>query len=196
MENNGVRDDRAYLTRVRERRTFRPSGRARTGWAGKSVIDKSTSNYDREKVQERLVKLAGGVALLRAQQALKGLTLDDSEEQIGVRIIERALEEPIRQISINAGVEGSIVVQKVCESNDKTYGYNARTDEVGGLGWPASSTTKVTRTVLQNASSIAGLLLTTPRRWSRRSLSPKATPLPCRAAAAWETCTEPDRPQG
>jgi chaperonin GroEL len=169
----------------------------------RAAIDKTTSDYDREKLQERLAKLAGGVAvihvgaatetamkekkarvedalhatraaveegivpgggvaLLRAQQALKGLTLDDADEQIGVRIIERALEEPIRQISYNAGVEGSIVVQKVRESNDKNYGYNARTDEYEDLvAAGVIDPTKVTRTALQNASSIAGLLLTT-----------------------------------
>jgi chaperonin GroEL len=169
----------------------------------RSAIDKTTSDYDREKLQERLAKLAGGVAvihvgaatetamkekkarvedalhatraaveegivpgggvaLLRAQQALKSLTLDDSDEQIGVRIVERALEEPIRQISVNAGVEGSIVVQKVRESQDKNYGYNARTDEYEDLvAAGVIDPTKVTRTALQNAASIAGLLLTT-----------------------------------
>jgi chaperonin GroEL len=169
----------------------------------RAAVDKTTSDYDREKLQERLAKLSGGVAvihvgaatetamkekkarvedalhatraaveegivpgggvaLLRAQAALKGLTLDDSDEQIGVRIIERALEEPIRQISYNAGVEGSIVVQKVRESNDKNYGYNARTDEYEDLvAAGVIDPTKVTRTALQNASSIAGLLLTT-----------------------------------
>jgi chaperonin GroEL len=171
----------------------------------RSAIDKTTSDYDREKLQERLAKLAGGVAvihvgaatetamkekkarvedalhatraaveegivpgggvaLLRAQAALKGLVLEsaDADEQIGVRIVERALEEPIRQISINAGVEGSIVVQKVRESQDKNYGYNARTDEYEDLvAAGVIDPTKVTRTALQNASSIAGLLLTT-----------------------------------
>jgi chaperonin GroEL len=79
-----------------------------------------------------------------------------------VRIIERALEEPIRQISYNAGVEGSIVVQKVREAKDKNYGYNARTDEYEDLvAAGVLDPTKVTRTALQNASSIAGLLLTT-----------------------------------
>jgi chaperonin GroEL len=169
----------------------------------RAAIDKTTSDYDREKLQERLAKMAGGVAvinvgaatetamkekkarvedalhatraaveegivpgggvaLLRAQAALKGLTLDDADEQIGVRIIERALEEPIRQISINAGVEGSIVVQKVRESKEANYGYNARTDEYEDLvAAGVIDPTKVTRTALQNASSIAGLLLTT-----------------------------------
>ena len=68
------------------------------------------------------------MALLAAQQALKGFTLEgaDADVQIGVRIIERALEEPIRQIELNAGIEGSIVVEKVCNAEDKNYGYNAR----------------------------------------------------------------------
>ncbi|MBW3571060.1 MAG: chaperonin GroEL, partial [Gemmatimonadetes bacterium] len=171
----------------------------------RAAIDKTTSDYDREKLQERLAKLAGGVAvihvgaatetamkekkarvedalhatraaveegivpgggvaLLRAQKALKGLTLEgaDADEQIGVRIVERALEEPIRQISINAGVEGSIVVQKVRDADDQNYGYNARTDEYEDLvAAGVIDPTKVTRTALQNASSIAGLLLTT-----------------------------------
>jgi chaperonin GroEL len=169
----------------------------------RAAIDKTTSDYDREKLQERLAKMAGGVAvihvgaatetamkekkarvedalhatraaveegivpgggvaLLRAQQALKNLTLDDADEQIGVRIVERALEEPIRQISTNAGVEGSIVVQKVRESKEANYGYNARTDEYEDLvAAGVIDPTKVTRTALQNASSIAGLLLTT-----------------------------------
>ncbi|HST59633.1 MAG TPA: TCP-1/cpn60 chaperonin family protein, partial [Longimicrobium sp.] len=166
-------------------------------------IEETTSDYDREKLQERLAKLAGGVAvihvgaatetemkekkarvedalhatraaveegivpgggvaLLRAQAALKSFTLDDSDEQIGVRIVERALEEPIRQISTNAGVEGSIVVQKVRDSKEANYGYNARTDEYEDLvAAGVIDPTKVTRTALQNASSIAGLLLTT-----------------------------------
>ncbi len=169
----------------------------------RAAIDKSTSDYDREKLQERLAKLAGGVAvihvgaatetamkekkarvedalhatraaveegivpgggvaLLRAQQALKGLKLDDSDEQIGVRIIERALEEPIRQISQNAGVEGSIVVEKVRGNESRSFGYNARTDEYEDLVQAGViDPTKVTRTALQNAASIAGLLLTT-----------------------------------
>jgi chaperonin GroEL len=169
----------------------------------RAAIDKTTSDYDREKLQERLAKMAGGVAvihvgaatetamkekkarvedalhatraaveegivpgggvaLLRAQAALKGFTLDDADEQIGVRIVERALEEPIRQISTNAGVEGSIVVEKVRNSKETAYGYNARTDEYEDLvAAGVIDPTKVTRTALQNASSIAGLLLTT-----------------------------------
>jgi chaperonin GroEL len=169
----------------------------------RAAIDKTTSDYDREKLQERLAKLAGGVAvihvgaatetemkekkarvedalhatraaveegivpgggvaLLRAQATLKDLKLDDEDENIGVRIIERALEEPIRQISNNAGVEGSIVVAKVRENASPSFGYNARTDVYEDLVQAGViDPTKVTRTALQNAASIAGLLLTT-----------------------------------
>jgi chaperonin GroEL len=169
----------------------------------KGAIDKSTSDYDREKLQERLAKLAGGVAvinvgaatetemkekkarvedalhatraaveegivpgggvaLLRAQKALDGLKLDDHDEQVGVTIVRRALEEPIRQIANNAGVEGSIVVAKVRESDSPSYGYNARTDEYEDLVQSGViDPTKVTRTALQNAASVAALMLTT-----------------------------------
>ncbi|MGD8320659.1 MAG: chaperonin GroEL [Gemmatimonadota bacterium] len=166
-------------------------------------IDKSTSDYDREKLQERLAKLAGGVAvinvgaatetemkekkalvedalhatraaveegivpgggvaLLRSQKALEKLELDREDEQIGVQILFRSLEHPIRQISTNAGVEGSIVVEKVRGNKSANFGYNALTDvyedlvEAGVI-----DPTKVVRTALQNAASIAGLLLTT-----------------------------------
>jgi chaperonin GroEL len=169
----------------------------------RSAVDKSTSDYDREKLQERLAKLAGGVAvihvgaatetemkekkarvedalhatraaveegivpgggvaLLRAQASLKDLRLEDADENIGVRIIERALEEPIRQIANNAGVEPSIVVGKVRENESRNFGYNARTDQYEDLVQSGViDPTKVTRTALQNAASIAGLLLTT-----------------------------------
>ncbi|MDH5759551.1 MAG: chaperonin GroEL, partial [Gemmatimonadota bacterium] len=166
-------------------------------------IDKSTSDYDREKLQERLAKLSGGVAvinvgaatetemkekkalvedalhatraaveegivpgggvaLLRAQSALDKLTLDREDEQIGVQILRRALEHPIRQIAINAGVEGSIVVEKVRASKKASFGYNAQTDEyMDMVEAGVIDPTKVVRTALQNAASIAGLLLTT-----------------------------------
>ena len=169
----------------------------------RAAIEKSTSDYDSEKLQERLAKLAGGVAvinvgaatetemkekkarvedalhatraaveegivpgggvaLLRAQAALASFEVEDSDEQIGVRIISRALEEPIRQISSNAGVEGSIVVEKVRQKGEVNYGYNARTDVYEDLvAAGVIDPTKVTRTALQNAASIAGLLLTT-----------------------------------
>ena len=169
----------------------------------KVAIDKSTSDYDREKLQERLAKLSGGVAvinvgaatetemkekkarvedalhatraaveegivpgggvaLLRAQSSLEGFTVDRADEQVGVDILRRALESPIRQIAINAGAEGSIIVAKVRESKDTNYGYNALTDEFEDLVEAGViDPTKVVRTALQNAASIAGLLLTT-----------------------------------
>jgi chaperonin GroEL len=169
----------------------------------RSAIDKSTSDYDREKLQERLAKLAGGVAvinvgaatetemkekkarvedalhatraaveegivpgggvaLLRAQKAVRDFKVSDPDERIGVRIVERALEEPIRQIVANAGVEGSIVVEKVRNAKSNAFGYNARTDVYEDLvAAGVIDPTKVTRTALQNAASIAGLLLTT-----------------------------------
>ncbi len=167
------------------------------------AIDKSTSDYDREKLQERLAKLAGGVAvihvgaatetemkekkarvedalhatraaveegivpgggvaLLRAQAKLRDFKVEDPEEQVGVDIIRRAIEEPLRQISANAGVEGSIVVERVRESKDVNFGYNAQTDTYEDLVEAGViDPTKVTRTALQNAASIASLLLTT-----------------------------------
>src|SRR5918994_322156 len=169
----------------------------------KAAVEKSTSDYDREKLQERLAKLSGGVAvinvgaatetemkekkarvedalhatraaveegivpgggvaLLRAQSALKGLKLEETDEQIGVDIVRRSLEEPLRMIVQNAGGEGSIVVEKVRGSKDKNFGYNALTDSYEDLvASGVIDPTKVTRTALQNAASIAGLLLTT-----------------------------------
>jgi chaperonin GroEL len=173
----------------------------------KVAIEKSTSDYDSEKLQERLAKLAGGVAvinvgaatetemkekkarvedalhatraaveegivpgggvaLLWAQKALENLrSLDvrkDSDEAIGVNIVRRALEEPIRQIAQNAGAEGSIVVERVRQHDDLNWGFNAATDEYEDLVKAGViDPTKVTRTALQNAASIAGLLLTT-----------------------------------
>jgi chaperonin GroEL len=169
----------------------------------KSQIEKTTSDYDKEKLQERLAKLAGGVAVInvgaatesemkekkarvedalhatraaveegivpgggvafiRAQPALKKLKLADSDEQIGVEIVRKAIEEPIRMIVQNAGGEGSIVVEKVRASKDNAYGYNALTDIYENLVTAGViDPTKVTRTALQNAASIAGLLLTT-----------------------------------
>jgi chaperonin GroEL len=169
----------------------------------KAAIEKTTSDYDREKLQERLAKLAGGVAvinvgaatesemkekkarvedalhatraaveegivpgggvaLVRAQKALKGLKLAEADEQIGVDIIRRAVEEPMRMIVQNAGGEGSIVVEKIRQSKENNYGYNALTDEYEDLVLAGViDPTKVTRTALQNAASIASLLLTT-----------------------------------
>jgi chaperonin GroEL len=168
----------------------------------KVAIEKSTSDYDKEKLQERLAKLAGGVAIinvgaatetemkekkarvedalhatraaveegivpgggvafLRAQPALDRIKGTD-DEKVGVAIVRRALEEPIRMIAQNAGVEGSIVVAKVKASKEKNFGYNAQTDVYEDLVKAGViDPTKVSRTALQNAASIAGLLLTT-----------------------------------
>jgi len=115
----------------------------------------------RAAVEEGIVP-GGGVALVRAQKALKGLKLSESDEQIGVDIIRRSLEEPMRMIVQNAGGEGSIVVEKIRQSKETNYGYNALTDEYEDLvAAGVIDPTKVTRTALQNAASIASLLLTT-----------------------------------
>jgi chaperonin GroEL len=168
----------------------------------RAAIEKTTSDYDREKLQERLAKLSGGVAvinvgaatetemkekkarvedalhatraaveegivagggvaLIRAQAALEKIR-GTEDEKVGVDIVRRALEEPIRMIAQNAGAEGSIVVARVKESKDKNFGYNAATDTYEDLVKAGViDPTKVTRTALQNAASIAGLLLTT-----------------------------------
>ena len=169
----------------------------------RAQIEDTTSDYDREKLQERLAKLVGGVAVikvgaatetelkekkarvedamhatkaaveegivpgggvafLRAQKALESLKLDNTDEQIGVGIVKRALEEPIRQIVANAGHEGAVIVDKVRASKSASYGFNAETEEYGDMiQMGVVDPTKVTRSALQNAASIAGLLLTT-----------------------------------
>jgi chaperonin GroEL len=114
----------------------------------------------RAAVQEGIVA-GGGVALVRAQAALTRVRGTD-DEKIGVDIIRRALEEPLRIIAQNAGVEASIVLAKVKESKERNFGYNAQTDRYEDLVKSGViDPTKVTRTALQNAASIAGLLLTT-----------------------------------
>jgi chaperonin GroEL len=175
---------------------------ARIGQIKKQIEDTS-SDYDKEKLQERLAKLAGGVAvirvggstevevkekkdrvddalnatraaveegivpgggiaLLKATKALEGLTGDNPDQTAGIAIIRRAIQAPIRQIVENAGVEGSIVVGKVLENPSATYGFNAQTEEYvdmiqAGVIDPA----KVVRTALQDAASVAGILITT-----------------------------------
>jgi chaperonin GroEL len=167
----------------------------------RAQIEETTSDYDREKLQERLAKLAGGVAvikvgaatetemkekkarvedalhatraaveegivpgggvaLLRAQKALEKIEVPD-DQKFGVSIIRRALEEPLRQIAANAGEEGSIIVQKVREGKG-AFGYNAQTNKYGDLiAQGVIDPAKVVRSALQNAASVAGLLLTT-----------------------------------
>jgi chaperonin GroEL len=185
---DGAGDDQKIQGRIKEIRV---------------AVDNSTSDYDKEKLQERLAKLAGGVAvinvgaateaemkekkarvedalhatraaveegivpgggvaLVRAQKALTNVQTDESDEQIGVTIIRRAIEEPLRMIVQNAGAEPSIVLEKVRAAKEAAFGYNALTDTYEDLVQAGViDPTKVARTALQNAASIAGLLLTT-----------------------------------
>jgi chaperonin GroEL len=115
----------------------------------------------RAAVEEGIVP-GGGVALLRSLSALKGLKLDNHDQKMGVAIVMKALEEPIRQIVNNAGVEGSVVVEKVKASKEANYGFDAQSEEyVDMIKAGIIDPTKVTRTALQNASSVASLMLTT-----------------------------------
>jgi chaperonin GroEL len=189
----------------------------------RAQIEETTSDYDREKLQERLAKLVGGVAvikvgaatetemkekkarvedamhatraaveegivpgggvtLVRAGKALEKFTINkdgegDPDEQIGVNIVRRALEEPLRQIVQNAGKEGAVVVERVRSEKNESFGFNAQTEEYedlvkAGVIDPA----KVTRTALQNAASIAGLMLTTEAMVSELPEEDKAGP--------------------
>jgi chaperonin GroEL len=182
-------------------------------------IEETTSDYDREKLQERLAKLVGGVAvikvgaatetelkekkarvedamhatraaveegivpgggvaLLRCIKAVEGLKLE-GDESVGRGIIRRALEEPIRMITMNAGYEGAVVVDKVCQNSDPEFGFNADTAAYENLvAAGVIDPTKVTRTALQNASSIAALLLTTEALISEIKEEEKAPPMP------------------
>jgi chaperonin GroEL len=129
----------------------------------RAQVEKTTSDYDREKLQERLAKLVGGVALVRCAPAVDKVIKDlEGDEKIGASIIRRALEEPLRMIVSNAGEEGAVVIGKIHESKEPNFGYNAGTDKYEDLvAAGVIDPTKVTRTALQNAASIAGLMLTT-----------------------------------
>ncbi len=166
-------------------------------------IEETTSDYDREKLQERVAKLAGGVAVIRvggmtevevkerkdrvddalnatraavqegvivgggvalvqAGKALEGLEGANSDQNAGIQIVRRALEAPLRQIAENAGVDGAVVAGKVRESDDSNFGFNAQTEEYGDMfSFGVIDPAKVTRTALEDAASIAGLLITT-----------------------------------
>ena len=128
----------------------------------KREIEETTSDYDREKLQERLAKLAGGVAYIRCQKALDTLAAPmEGDIRIGVMIIKRAIEQPLRTLCENAGVEGSVVVEAV-KKEKKNMGYNVDTEEmVDMFEAGVIDPTKVARTALQNAASVASLLLTT-----------------------------------
>jgi len=117
-------------------------------------------NATRAAVEEGIIP-GGGVAYLRAIDALKSLKGENADENTGIAIIKRALEEPIRQIVENAGIEGSIVVQRVLEGKED-YGFNARTDKYENLlETGVIDPTKVARIALENAASVAGMFLTT-----------------------------------
>jgi chaperonin GroEL len=112
-------------------------------------------------VEEGIVP-GGGVAFIRAQKALEGFVLENDDENIGVGIVRRALEEPLRQIVQNAGKEGAVIVDKVKTSKTASHGYNAESEDFGDMiQMGVVDPTKVARSALQNAASIAGLLLTT-----------------------------------
>jgi len=166
-------------------------------------IEETTSDYDREKLQERLAKLAGGVAVIRvggstevevkerkdrvddamhatraaveegvvagggaallyASKALDGLTPSNNDQKVGIDIVRRALQAPVRQIAENSGTDGSIIVGKLLESKDTTYGYDAQKGEFTNMVQAGIiDPTKVVRHALQDAASVAGLLITT-----------------------------------
>ncbi len=169
----------------------------------RAQIEETTSDYDREKLQERVAKLAGGVAVIRvggmtevevkerkdrvddalnatraavqegivvgggvaliqAGKSLDGLTGVNSDQNAGIAIVRRALEAPLRQIAQNAGVDGAVVAGKVRESSDKSFGFNAQTEEYGDMfAFGVIDPAKVVRTALEDAASVASLLITT-----------------------------------
>jgi len=169
----------------------------------RTQIEETTSDYDREKLQERVAKLAGGVAVIRvggmtevevkerkdrvddalnatraavqegivvgggvslvqAAKGLEGLTGANADQDAGIAIVRRALESPLRQIAENAGVDGAVVAGKIRESDDLTFGFNAQTEEYGDMfAFGVIDPAKVTRTALEDAASVAGLLITT-----------------------------------
>ncbi|MDP2086881.1 MAG: chaperonin GroEL [Gemmobacter sp.] len=169
----------------------------------RAQIEETTSDYDKEKLQERVAKLAGGVAVIRvggmseievkerkdrvddalnatraavqegivvgggvalvqAGKVLDGLTGANSDQNAGIAIVRRALEAPLRQIAEIAGVDGAVVAGKVRESNDKSFGFNAQTEEYGDMfAFGVIDPAKVTRTALEDAASVASLLITT-----------------------------------
>ncbi|MBY5437578.1 chaperonin GroEL [Rhizobium leguminosarum] len=190
----------------------------------RAQIEETTSDYDREKLQERLAKLAGGVAvirvggstevevkekkdrvddalhatraaveegilpgggvaLLRAVRALDNLNTANQDQRVGVEIVRRALEAPARQIAENAGAEGSIIVGKLREKSEFSYGWNAQTGEYGDLyAQGVIDPAKVVRTALQDAASIAGLLVTTEAMIAEKPKKDAPPPMPPGAA--------------
>ena len=169
----------------------------------RNQIEETSSDYDREKLQERVAKLAGGVAVIRvggmtevevkerkdrvddalnatraavqegvvvgggvalvqAANALAGVTGENSDQDAGITIVRKAIEAPLRQIAENAGVDGAVVAGKIRESSDPAFGFNAQTEEYGDMfAYGVIDPAKVVRTALEDAASIAGLLITT-----------------------------------
>ena len=190
-------------------------------------IEDTTSDYDREKLQERLAKLAGGVAvikvggateievkerkdrvddalnatraavdegivpgggvaLLRAVFALDGLEADNDDQETGIRIVRKALQAPLRQIADNAGEDGGVVAGKVRENGDYHFGFDAQTGEYGDLVIKGIiDPTKVVRTALQDAASVAGLLITTEAMVAEKTEENRLLLQQCRIWAAW-----------
>jgi chaperonin GroEL len=186
----------------------------------RAQIEETTSDYDREKLQERLAKLAGGVAvirvggstevevkekkdrvddalhatraaveegilpgggvaLLRSIKALDHVQTANQDQKVGIEIVRRAVEAPVRQIAENAGAEGSIIVGKLREKTDFSYGWNAQTGEYGDLyAQGVIDPAKVVRTALQDAASVAGLLVTTEAMIAEKPKKDTAPPLP------------------
>jgi chaperonin GroEL len=189
----------------------------------KAQIEETTSDYDREKLQERLAKLAGGVAvirvggsteievkekkdrvddalhatraaveegvlpgggvaLLRAAKALENLKAENADQQVGIEIVRKAIEAPVRQIAANAGAEGSIIVGKLREKSDFAWGWNAQTNEFGDLyKQGVIDPVKVVRTALQDAASVAGLLVTTEAMVAEKPKKEAAPAMPAGA---------------
>ncbi|MGZ2385421.1 chaperonin GroEL [Rhizobium brockwellii] len=189
----------------------------------RAQIEETTSDYDREKLQERLAKLAGGVAvirvggstevevkekkdrvddalhatraaveegilpgggvaLLRAVKALDNLTIANQDQKVGIDIVRRAVEAPARQIAENAGAEGSVIVGKMREKSEFSYGWNAQTGEYGDLyAQGVIDPAKVVRTALQDAASIAGLLVTTEAMIAEKPKKDAPPPMPAGA---------------
>ncbi|MBB4146180.1 chaperonin GroEL [Rhizobium rhizoryzae] len=189
----------------------------------RAQIEETTSDYDREKLQERLAKLAGGVAvirvggstevevkekkdrvddalhatraaveegilpgggvaLLRAVKALDNLSTANQDQKVGVEIVRRAIEAPVRQIAENAGAEGSVIVGKLREKSEFSYGWNAQTGEYGDLyAQGVIDPAKVVRTALQDAASVAGLLVTTEAMIAEKPKKETAPAMPAGA---------------
>ena len=202
----------------------------------RATIEDTTSDYDKEKLQERLAKLAGGVAiirvggasetevkerkdrvddalhatraavqegvvvgggvaLVRASKKLQGLEGANSDQTAGIAIVRKALQAPLRQIAENAGVDGSVVAGKITNSEDPAFGFNAQTEEYGDMyKFGVIDPAKVVRTALQDAASVAGLLITTEAMIADKP-EPKAAAgggMPAAAWAAWVAWTTID----